>query len=84
MNERTLSKSAPILIVGAGVFGLSTALHLGKRGYKNVTVLDKQLYDKTLYAYDKGCDAASAGMNILPNHMGSKLADLNSQISIKS
>jgi sarcosine oxidase/L-pipecolate oxidase len=61
MAETPLSKTAPILIVGAGVFGLSTALHLGQRGYKNVTVIDKQQYDKTLYSYDKGCDAASAG-----------------------
>lgn len=61
MADWTLFKDAPILIVGAGVFGLSTALHLGNRGYKNVTVIDKQPYDKTLYAYDKGCDAASAG-----------------------
>jgi len=61
MTEKTLSKTAPILIVGAGVFGLSTALHLGQRGYSNVTVLDKQQYDETLYSYDNGCDAASAG-----------------------
>jgi sarcosine oxidase/L-pipecolate oxidase len=56
-----LPKNAPILIVGAVVFGLSTALHLGQRGYKTVTVIDKQDYDKTLYSYDLGCDAASAG-----------------------
>lgn len=61
MAEKTLSKTDPILIVGAGVFGLSTALHLGQRGYTNITVLDKQPYDETLYSYDKGCDAASAG-----------------------
>ncbi|KAI0682765.1 FAD dependent oxidoreductase [Cerioporus squamosus] len=30
-----------ILIVGAGVFGLSTASHLLNRGYKNVTVIDR-------------------------------------------
>ncbi|CZR68641.1 related to fructosyl amino acid oxidase [Phialocephala subalpina] len=54
MADKTLSKTAPILIVGAGVFGLSTALHLGQRGYKNVTVIDKQDYDKTLYSYDNG------------------------------
>ena len=63
MTEKLLSKSSPILIVGAGVFGLSTALHLGQRGYTNVTVIDKQPYDQTLYSYDKGCDAASAGRN---------------------
>ena len=55
-------KSAPINIVGAGIFGLSTAIHLANRGYQNVTVFDKQPYDKTLYSYFKGCDAASAGM----------------------
>ena len=35
------SKSDPILIVGAGAFGLSTALHLARNGYSNLTVLDK-------------------------------------------
>ncbi len=30
-----------ILIVGAGVFGISTASHLLSRGYKNVTVIDR-------------------------------------------
>jgi len=63
MSEKPLSKSSPILIIGAGVFGLSTALHLGQRGYTNVTVIDKQPYDQTLYSYDQGCDAASAGRN---------------------
>ncbi|KAL4932450.1 uncharacterized protein BDV17DRAFT_287968 [Aspergillus undulatus] len=55
------NKQGPIIIVGAGIFGLSTALHLARRGYNNVTVFDKQPYDKTLYSYLKGCDAASAG-----------------------
>ncbi|KAF2703237.1 FAD dependent oxidoreductase [Pleomassaria siparia CBS 279.74] len=57
------SKDAPINVVGAGIFGLSTALHLARRGYKNVTVFDKQPYDTTLYSYLNGCDAASADMN---------------------
>ncbi|KAJ6789825.1 hypothetical protein PWT90_04516 [Aphanocladium album] len=36
------AKSDPIIIVGAGVFGLSTAFELaGRRGYTNVTVLDR-------------------------------------------
>ncbi|RAL07117.1 NAD(P)/FAD-dependent oxidoreductase [Aspergillus homomorphus CBS 101889] len=30
----------PILIIGAGTWGASTALHLARRGYTNVTVLD--------------------------------------------
>lgn len=36
-----VSKSDPIVIVGAGAFGLSTALHLVQAGYTNITVLDK-------------------------------------------
>jgi sarcosine oxidase/L-pipecolate oxidase len=59
----TLSKNMPINIVGAGIFGLSTALHLARRGYKNVTVFDKHPYDTTLYSYLNGCDAASAGLS---------------------
>lgn len=30
-----------MLIVGAGCFGISTAYHLLKRGYKDVTVIDR-------------------------------------------
>ena len=40
------SNSSPvdkIVIVGAGCFGLSTALHLLRDGYKSVTVLDRAL-----------------------------------------
>lgn len=33
-------KSSSILIVGAGTWGSSTALHLARRGYTNVTVFD--------------------------------------------
>lgn len=32
--------NSSILIVGAGTWGCSTALHLARRGYKNVIVLD--------------------------------------------
>lgn len=35
-----LDKSERILIAGAGVFGLSTALHLSRQGYTNITVID--------------------------------------------
>ncbi|KAL8305532.1 hypothetical protein RB597_003676 [Gaeumannomyces tritici] len=58
-----LAKSDAVVIVGAGIFGLSTALHLAQRGYTNVTVFDKQPYHETLYSYFKGCDAASADLN---------------------
>jgi len=35
------SKEDAIVIVGAGVFGLTTALNLRRRGYEDVTVLDR-------------------------------------------
>jgi glycine/D-amino acid oxidase-like deaminating enzyme len=50
-----------IIIIGAGIFGLSTAIHLAQRGYTQITVFDRQPYHETLYDYEKGCDAASAG-----------------------
>ncbi|KAF6796934.1 hypothetical protein CSOJ01_13103 [Colletotrichum sojae] len=43
MPSRRTPKDAPIVIVGAGVFGLSTALELTKRGYRHITVLDRFL-----------------------------------------
>lgn len=54
-------KDSPIAIIGAGVFGLSSAIHLAQRGFRNVTVFDKQPYHETLYDFENGCDAASAG-----------------------
>ncbi|CAL5868483.1 uncharacterized protein PFLUO_LOCUS2709 [Penicillium psychrofluorescens] len=36
-----LQKSDPIIIVGAGAFGLSTALHLIRNGFTSVSVFDK-------------------------------------------
>ncbi|KAK1712075.1 FAD dependent oxidoreductase [Colletotrichum lupini] len=60
---RSPNKDDAVIIVGAGIFGLSTALHLSRRGYKNVTVYDKQPYHESLYSYFKGADGASADMN---------------------
>lgn len=37
----SVPKSEPILVVGAGAFGLSTVYHLLKAGYKDITVLEK-------------------------------------------
>lgn len=36
-----VSKHDHIIIVGAGAFGLSTALHLSQNGYTNITVLEQ-------------------------------------------
>ncbi|PNP38893.1 hypothetical protein TGAMA5MH_09117 [Trichoderma gamsii] len=57
------AKNSPIIIVGAGIFGLSTSIHLAQRGYTNITVFDKQPYHETLYSYDAGCDSASSDIN---------------------
>ena len=38
-------KNQIIIIVGAGIFGLGTALTLKEQGYRNVTVLDRALLD---------------------------------------
>ncbi len=38
-----LDHSSRIVIVGAGVFGLSTALELSRKGYTSITVLDRSL-----------------------------------------
>ncbi|RMZ90331.1 hypothetical protein DV736_g2426, partial [Chaetothyriales sp. CBS 134916] len=34
-------KNSPVLILGAGAWGLSTALHLNQEGYSNITVFDR-------------------------------------------
>ncbi|KAF2122990.1 FAD dependent oxidoreductase [Lophiotrema nucula] len=57
------SLNSKIAIVGAGAFGLSTALHLAKKGYRNVTVFDYQPYHANAYNPDEGCDSASSDVN---------------------
>ncbi|KAK4496048.1 hypothetical protein PRZ48_013317 [Zasmidium cellare] len=57
------SREPEIIIVGAGVFGLSTALWLARDGYKNITVFDRADYDARNYDPGYGCSAASADIN---------------------
>lgn len=38
-----LAKKDKVVIVGAGVFGLTTALELHSKGYTDITVLDRTL-----------------------------------------
>ncbi|CEP62626.1 uncharacterized protein LALA0_S05e09824g [Lachancea lanzarotensis] len=52
-----------VIIVGAGVSGLSTAYALLKRGYRNVHIFDKRDYVHLGYNYFKGCDSPSSDMN---------------------
>ena len=42
MAQQPPSKDSSILIIGAGVFGLSTALHLAQDGFTKITVLDRE------------------------------------------
>lgn len=58
-----LSKDSSIIIVGGGVFGLSTSLWLARAGYKNVTIYDRCQFDKNFYNPSNGCDGASADIN---------------------
>jgi sarcosine oxidase/L-pipecolate oxidase len=36
-----VDKQSPVLILGGGAWGLSTALHLERSGYTNITVFDR-------------------------------------------
>jgi sarcosine oxidase / L-pipecolate oxidase len=51
-----MDTSSRIVIVGAGCYGLSSAYHLLKRGFTNVTIVDRS---ETLPAPD----AASTDLN---------------------
>ena len=44
MESPYLPKDASVLIVGSGTWGLSTALHLARRGYINIKCLDRYAY----------------------------------------
>ncbi|KAI4732120.1 nucleotide-binding domain-containing protein [Aureobasidium sp. EXF-10728] len=57
------SKTDPIIIVGAGVFGLTSALHLCRAGYTNIHLFDKQDFVATNYSFAAGSDGASADEN---------------------
>ena len=56
-------RNKKVIIVGAGVFGLSTALHLARRGYRDIHMCDPQPYHENSYACSLGCDAASCDEN---------------------
>lgn len=57
-----LQSSSRILIVGSGVFGLSTALWLARSKYTDITVFDMQDTASTGYDPDR-IDSASADIN---------------------
>ena len=59
----SITKDSQIILVGAGVFGLSNALHLAKNGYKHITVFDRLDMEANHYTFLEGADTASADMN---------------------
>ena len=65
MSSKTkeLRKDSKIAIIGAGVFGLSTTLHLLQRGYTNIHLFDAQPFDQTHYSELKGAHGASCDLN---------------------
>jgi sarcosine oxidase/L-pipecolate oxidase len=58
-----MEKDSEIIVLGAGVMGLSTTLSLLENGYKNVKLFDKRDYLKQKYSYFEGCDSPSSDMN---------------------
>ncbi|QKX54296.1 uncharacterized protein TRUGW13939_01381 [Talaromyces rugulosus] len=58
-----LCQDSEIIIVGGGVFGLSTSLWLARAGYRNITIYDRCPFDKNFYNPSNGCDGASADIN---------------------
>ncbi|KAI8961324.1 FAD dependent oxidoreductase [Daldinia sp. FL1419] len=58
-----LRPESKIVVVGSGVFGISTALWLARSGYKDVTVLDMQDTASAAYNPLLGIDSASADLN---------------------
>ena len=69
-GETTSEYEKPIAVIGAGVFGLTTALHLAKRGYRNVTIFDSEPYD--IKGYEKSGAASSDANKIIRAAYGSQ------------
>jgi len=74
-----LTKESSILIIGAGTWGSSTALHLARRGYGHITVLDPYPYPSPISA---GNDlnkilelSSSAPRGSHERYVGDKLAE---------
>lgn len=62
----SLHSDSKILIVGSGVFGLSTALWLARSGYRRVTVFDMQDTGSSGYNPGAGIKSASADSQLYP------------------
>lgn len=58
-----VTHDSKIVIVGGGVFGLSTALWLARDGYRDVTIFDRCDFNETCYDPANGADGASSDIN---------------------
>jgi sarcosine oxidase / L-pipecolate oxidase len=80
MDARTTpSRDATILIVGAGTIGLSTALHLTDQGYKNITVIDREIVPSV---YSAGNDLNKIVRADYEDHFYAGHALVNSNIEL--
>ncbi|ETS85954.1 hypothetical protein PFICI_03979 [Pestalotiopsis fici W106-1] len=59
----SINHDSKIVIVGSGVFGISTALWLARSGYRDITVFDMQDTYSSGYDPSQGIDSASADLN---------------------
>ncbi|KAI1352597.1 FAD dependent oxidoreductase [Xylaria sp. FL0043] len=62
-QSTSLHPDSEILIIGSGVFGLSTAMWLARSGYRRVTVFDMQDTGSNGYDPGAGIESASADIN---------------------
>ncbi|KAF2148638.1 FAD dependent oxidoreductase [Myriangium duriaei CBS 260.36] len=72
----SLSHSSSILIVGAGTWGCSTALHLARRGYTSIAVLDR-------YPVPSPISAGDDVNKIFERLSCTDESDINSSVSAK-
>ncbi|CAG8936304.1 unnamed protein product [Penicillium salamii] len=71
MDNDNLNPTSSILIIGAGTWGCSTALHLARRGYTNVKVLDPHPVPSPI--------AAGNDINKIMEHKELKESNTNAQ-----
>lgn len=68
LEKTPIDKDSPVLVVGAGTFGLSTVWHLARRGYTNVVCVDKFGYpspDSAGYDLNKMARTEYAGDEVM-------------------
>lgn len=63
LGTMAIKHNSKILVIGSGVFGVSTALWLARTGYQDITVFDMQDTYSSGYDPGAGIDSASADLN---------------------